>query len=85
LTASTAKALLGRHVNERRRLVAAKHLNPRETQTLDLLALYLENKEIADRLKVSVPVAEKILRNVYRKLGVHHRSEAVVLWNRCGQ
>jgi DNA-binding CsgD family transcriptional regulator len=61
-------------------LILAKRLNEREIRTLDLLAGILENKEIANELGVSVPVAEKILRNVFRKLGVHKRAEAILLW-----
>ncbi len=60
--------------------IAEKKLNEREIRTLDLLARILENKEIADELGVSVPVAEKILRNVFKKLGVHKRAEAILLW-----
>ncbi len=61
-------------------LIQAKKLNEREIRTLDLLTCILENKEIADELGVSVPVAEKILRNVFKKLGVHKRAEAILLW-----
>ena len=60
--------------------IAEKKLNEREVRALDLLARILENKEIADELGVSVPVAEKILRNVFKKLGVHKRAEAILLW-----
>jgi DNA-binding NarL/FixJ family response regulator len=61
--------------------IAEKKLNEREVRTLDLLARCLENKEIADELGASVPVAEKVLRNVFKKLGVHKRAEAILLWN----
>ena len=64
----------------RANFIAQKKLNEREIRTLDLLAGILENKEIASELGVSVPVAEKILRNVFRKLGVHKRAEAILLW-----
>ncbi len=60
--------------------IAERKLNEREVRTLDLLAACLENKEIADKLGVSVPVAEKILRNVFKKLGVHKRAEAILFW-----
>ena len=60
--------------------IVEKKLNERETRTLDLLARILENKEVADELGVSVPVAEKILRNVFKKLGVRKRAEAILLW-----
>jgi len=71
----------GRHRLSRRAEFSSKRkLNEREIRTLDLLARFLENKQIADELGVSVPVAEKILRNVFKKLGVHKRAEAIQLW-----
>ncbi len=60
--------------------IAEKKLNEREVRALDLLARILENKEIASELGVSVPVAEKITRNVFKNLGVHKRTEAILLW-----
>jgi DNA-binding NarL/FixJ family response regulator len=45
-----------------------------------LLAACLENKEIASELGVSMPVAAKIIRSVFLKLGVHRRSEAILRW-----
>jgi DNA-binding NarL/FixJ family response regulator len=72
----------GRGIRLARRadFIAENKLNEREVRTLDLLARILENKEIAGELGVSVPVAEKILRNVFKKLGVHKRAEAILLW-----
>jgi len=57
-----------------------KRLSARETRTLNLLGDFLQNKEIASELGVSVPVAEKIIRNVFKNLGVHKRTEAILLW-----
>jgi len=61
-------------------LIQAKKLNEREIRTLDLLADCLENKEIAGELGVSGPVAAKIIRTIFLKLGVHRRTEAILLW-----
>jgi DNA-binding NarL/FixJ family response regulator len=60
--------------------IAEKKLNEREIRTLDLLAGCLENKEIASELGVSGPVAAKIIRSVFLKLGVHRRAEAILRW-----
>jgi DNA-binding NarL/FixJ family response regulator len=60
--------------------IAEKKLNEREIRTLDLLARILENKEIANELGVSMPVAAKIIRRVFLKLDIHRRTEAVLLW-----
>ena len=59
--------------------IAEKKLDEREFRTLDLLADCLENKEIASELGVSMPVAAKIIRRVVLKLGVHRRTEAILL------
>lgn len=61
--------------------VAEKKLNVREVRVLDCPARFLENKEIADELDVSIPVVQKILQHVYHKLGVRTRAEAIVVWN----
>jgi len=60
--------------------IAEKKLNEREIRTLDLLAGCLENKEIANELGVSMPVAAKCIRRVFLKLGVHRRTEAILRW-----
>jgi DNA-binding NarL/FixJ family response regulator len=60
--------------------IAEKKLNERKLRTLDLLARILENKEIASELGVSMPVAAKIIRTVFLKLGVHRRTEAILRW-----
>src|SRR5690348_91474 len=66
---------------ERETFLAEKHLTPREVLTLDLLTCEgLQDKEIADRLNYSLPVAEKILRNIYKKLNVHRRLSGPSIW-----
>jgi DNA-binding NarL/FixJ family response regulator len=52
-------------------------LTEREREILDLLTAGLPNKEIAQRLYLSVRTVEVHLRNVYSKLGVRSRLEAV--------
>jgi signal transduction histidine kinase len=53
-------------------------ITPREQQTLQLLAAGLSNKEIAKELKVSPRTVNFHLDNLYSKLGVSSRTEAVV-------
>jgi DNA-binding CsgD family transcriptional regulator/phage portal protein BeeE len=50
-------------------------LTPRERQIRDLLARDLSNKEIAERLFISVRTVESHVNRVLRKLGVTSRSE----------
>ncbi|MEE8389566.1 MAG: response regulator transcription factor [Anaerolineae bacterium] len=54
-------------------------LTPREQEVLELVCHGLGNKEIAQRLFLSVRTVENHLANVYRKLGVRSRTEAAVL------
>jgi DNA-binding NarL/FixJ family response regulator len=52
-------------------------LTEREREIRDLLRAGLSNKEIAQKLYLSVRTVEAHLRNVYAKLGVRSRLEAV--------
>lgn len=54
------------------------NLSKRETEILELLTKGLANKEIADRLDISVETVRVHLRRVYEKLHVHSRTEAAM-------
>jgi DNA-binding NarL/FixJ family response regulator len=79
-TRLAAGALFAGQRTTRENLVRLKKLTDRETRALDLLARFLEDKEIADQLGTSIPLAKKLLHSAFRKLGVRIRSEAIVLW-----
>ncbi len=53
-------------------------LSPRETGILEHLTKGLANKEIADRLDISVETVRVHLRRIYEKLHVHSRTEAAM-------
>jgi DNA-binding NarL/FixJ family response regulator len=53
-------------------------LSPREEEILYLVSGGYHNKEIASRLSISLETVRVHLRNIYEKLHVHSRSEAVV-------
>ena len=53
-------------------------LTARESQVLELLTRGLTTQEIADQCYLSVNSVKTHLRGVYRKIGVHRRSQAVV-------
>jgi DNA-binding NarL/FixJ family response regulator len=61
---------------------AAVGLSAREREILDLLAGGLSNKEIADRMGLSVEKVRSYLKNTYEKLHVRCRTEAVVKYLR---
>ncbi len=59
------------------RLLSA--LTPREHDILRLMALDLSNAEIAERLVVSPQTVKWYVKEIYSKLGVHSRDEAIAL------
>ena len=52
-------------------------LTQREEQVLDLIGRGYVNKEIADKLQISIPTVKTYIRRIYEKLHVHSRGEAV--------
>lgn len=55
------------------------HLTDRELEVLVLLAEGLTNQQTAQRLSISQSTLKYHMNNIYEKLGVHTRSEALVL------
>jgi DNA-binding NarL/FixJ family response regulator len=56
----------------------AVKLSRRETELLDLLSEGLSNKEIADRMGLSVETVRAYLKRIYEKLHVRSRTEAAL-------
>ena len=56
----------------------AADLSERELEALSLLAQGLRNKEIAARMNIGTRTVDRICDNIYAKLGVSSRTEAVV-------
>jgi len=63
---------------------AVDELRPSERKILELLAVGLANKEIADRLGLSPGTVRWHLENIYSKLHVHSRTEAVLKFRSTG-
>ncbi|GAC1322763.1 MAG: alpha/beta fold hydrolase [Mycobacteriales bacterium] len=55
-------------------------LSPRETEVLRLVAAGCTNGAVAERLVLSVRTVERHLLNIYGKLGVRGRTEAMAQW-----
>jgi DNA-binding NarL/FixJ family response regulator len=52
-------------------------LSTRETEILEMLAMGYSDKEIASKLSLSAQTINSYLKNVYQKMHVHSRTEAV--------
>jgi two-component system, NarL family, response regulator LiaR len=55
-------------------------LSEREREVLQMLTEGADNKVIAISLKITANTVEKHLSNIYKKLGVASRTEAVIWW-----
>jgi DNA-binding CsgD family transcriptional regulator len=60
------------------RVLETLGISPRELEVLDLLAAGRSNKEIARRLDVSPNTVKTHLANLYQKLDVKRRTEAIL-------
>ena len=52
-------------------------LSQRELEVLRLIAAGLSNREIAQELVIAIGTVKRHINNIYGKLGVHRRTEAV--------
>ncbi|MBV7337477.1 response regulator transcription factor [Chloroflexi bacterium TSY] len=52
-------------------------LSERESEILRLISAGLSNREIAERLVIAVSTVKRHLSNIYGKLGVHSRTQAI--------
>jgi DNA-binding NarL/FixJ family response regulator len=63
----------------RREKPVSAGLSSRELEVLGLMALGCADREIANRLFISVNTARKHVQNIVRKLGAHSKLEAVMI------
>jgi LuxR family maltose regulon positive regulatory protein len=60
------------------------HLTKRELQVLDMVMLLLTNKEIGAKLSIAPGTVKTHLKNIYRKLDVNTRRQAILKANTLG-
>jgi predicted ATPase/DNA-binding NarL/FixJ family response regulator/transcriptional regulator with XRE-family HTH domain len=80
LVDSPQKPLVSKHGNGDGTLVAAtgEMLTPREVEVLRLIAQGLRNREIAEQLVINEKTVQNHISNIFAKLGVADRSQAIV-------
>ena len=72
-------ASLSRHHDSTVALARIAKLSPRERAVLGLLSCGLSNKDIGDRLSMSLPMVKSYVHRIIRQLGVGNRTEAALL------
>lgn len=77
ISPSIAYKVISYFRNKKQSVPEINELNERELQVLEFIAKGYLNKEIADKLYLSIDSIKKIAQNVYQKLYVRNRSEAV--------
>jgi len=75
--ARRALAAVG-HAQQKKNMAILSDLTNREREILAYAAIGHSNKEIADRLCVSLDTVKTHLHHIYRKLSVHGRVEAIL-------
>lgn len=77
ISASIARYLLVKLRNETTQQPSISLLTERESQVLEYVALGYRNAEIADKLFISYHTVVNHIRNIYDKLAVSSRSQAI--------
>ena len=60
-------------------IVLVEPVTARELEILQLIALGLSNREIAETLTIATNTVKKHASNIYGKLGVKRRTQAIAL------
>jgi len=78
MTPEIARKVIGQFRTQAETASTVNNLTPRETEVLQFVMHGLANKEIADRMGVTVAAIKFHLQHIYEKLHVHSRTEAVI-------
>lgn len=82
MTSEIARMVVRSFRQEPAGLVAKGRLTSREEEILDLLAQGFVPKEVAAKLDLSYLTVQTHIKNIYKKLHVRSRTEAVLRWLR---
>ena len=77
MTGEIARKVLATFAAPRSAKDEGEALAPREKEILELVAQGYSNKEVADKLSLTVRTVDWYLYAIYRKLQVHNRTQAV--------
>jgi DNA-binding NarL/FixJ family response regulator len=80
MTANIARKVVQYFNRMGNRASECERLSPREREVLELLAQGDAYKQIAEKLGVSLETVRMNVKNLYAKLHVHSRGEAVAKW-----
>lgn len=78
MTPEIARKVIGHFREQAAAVSEAENLSPREKEVLQLVMHGLANKEIAERLGVTLAAVKWHLQHIYEKLHVHSRTEAAM-------
>jgi DNA-binding NarL/FixJ family response regulator len=77
MTPEIARKVIGQFRAKASAAAKIEVLTAREKEVLELVMHGLENKEIADRMSVTVAAVRFHLQHIYDKLHVHSRNEMI--------
>jgi len=78
MSSEIARKVIGHFQNRKTTEAEVETLTMREREVLELVGNGLANKEIADRLNLTVTAVRWRLKHIYQKLHVHSRTEAAL-------
>ena len=81
ISSSVARKMVDFFQNNSKKFELDEKLTDRELEILNLLTLGYRNKEIGEKLFISIPTVKTHIYNIYRKLHVQSRIAAVNVFN----
>jgi DNA-binding NarL/FixJ family response regulator len=82
MTPEIARKVIGQFRTQAEAASEVENLTPRENEVLQYVMHGLTNKEVADRMGVTVSAVKWHLQHIYEKLHVHSRTEAALKYKK---